>query len=447
VKGPASIRARLRLGTLGAATGLLLVALGPAAPLAEEAIGPGAATDTYAADVRRCPRPADSLGNHMDCRLDWFDAALETITEFWAEARSDMMQIGVVPRASLYGNFFVSAGMPGGGTLWGATASLSVTLDMARLAGARGLSFYVAGLGALSETPWPYPVSVNYVKSGVWLTELYVQQKLLEGRLTLAAGRLQPAMSFAFLPVMLNYLSNLVYTGWLAFDEPPYPPQYRSQWGAQAAWTVDPEWQVEAGVFNNNPYAAAGAAHGFDWRLQEGNVGVLVMAQGAWMPGARKGSGTLPGMYGVGGWYDGNRFVDLGTGATSTGSYGFYAMAQQMVLRHGEAGSGRGLTVWALFTWTPRVDVNLTPIGLEGGASWHGFADCRPRDTVSLAAYAGRYSPALPGDHRILGLEATYDLSLTRAISVIADVQGIFGVNGEPGVNAFVAGLQLGLTL
>jgi trimethylamine:corrinoid methyltransferase-like protein len=59
----------------------------------------------------------------------------------------------VVPRASLYGSFFVSAGMPSGGTLWGGTASLSLTLDMGRLAGARGLSFYVAGLGALSETP------------------------------------------------------------------------------------------------------------------------------------------------------------------------------------------------------------------------------------------------------------------------------------------------------
>jgi porin len=447
VRRPASICARRRLVALGAVAGLLLVALAPDAPLADETSGSGSATDTYAADVRRCPRPADPLRNHMECRLDWFDAAMETITRFWADARGDMMQIGVVPRASVYGNFFVSAGMPGGGTLWGGTASLSLTLDMGKLAGARGLSFYVAGLGALSETPWPYPISVNYVKSGAWLTELYVQQKLLDDGLTLTAGRLQPAMSFAFLPVMLNYLSNLVYTGWLAFDEPPYPPQFRSQWGAQGVWSVDTEWQVAAGVFDNNPYAAAGAANGLDWQLQEGNVGVLVMAQGAWMPGARKGSGTLPGMYGVGGWYDGNQFADLGTGATSKGSYGLYAMAQQMVLRHGDPGSGRGLTVWALFTWTPRVNVNLTPIGLEGGASWHGFAEARPRDTVSLAAYAGRYSPALPGDHRILGLEGTYDLSLTRALSVIADLQGIFGVNGEPGVNAFVAGLQLGVTL
>jgi porin len=437
----------VRLPASGAAVGLLLCVLGPGAPLADDAAPSSSVSDTYRADIRRCPRPADPLWNHMDCRLTWFDAALETITEFWADARNDMAQVGVVPRASLYGNFFVSAGMPGGGTLWGGTASLSLTLDMGKLAGARGLSFYVAGLGALSEAPWPYPVSVNYVKSGVWLTELYVQQKLLDEALTLTAGRLQPAMTFAFLPVMLDYLSNLVYTGWLAFDEPPYPPQFRSQWGAQGVWSIDPEWQVAAGVFNNNPNAAAGAAHGFDWQFQEGNVGVLVMAQGAWLPGARKGSGTLPGMYGVGGWYDGNEFADLGTGATSRSSYGLYAMGQQMVLRHGDPGSGRGLTLWALFSWTPRVDVNLAPIGLEAGASWHGFVDARPRDTVALALYAGRYSPALPGDQKILGLEGTYALSVTRAISVIADIQGIFGVNGVPGTNAFVFGLQLGLTL
>lgn len=384
----------------------------------------------------------------MDCRLDWFDAALTAVTEFWANAREEMQLVGVTPRASLYGSFFAGAGGPVGDPMVGGTLSLSLALDIGKLAGApKGLGFYVAGLGAWSREPWPFPVSVNYNSTNVWLTEVYVQQALLDGALTLAAGRLQPAMTFAFLPVMLNYLSNLVYTGWLSFDEPPYPPQFRSQWGAQAVWTVEPEWQVAAGVFNNNPFAAAGAAHGFDWQFQEGNVGVFLLAQAAWMPGAQKGSETLPGLYGVGGWYDGNEFADLGTGATSRGSYGFYAMAQQVVLRQGEVGSGRGLTVWGLFTWTPRVNVNLAPIGLEAGASWAGFAEARPHDVVSLAGYVGRYSPALPGDHQVLGLEATYDLAITRAISVIADVQGIFGVNGVPGTNALVAGLQLGFTL
>ena len=402
----------------------------------------------YRADTRRCPHPADPLRSHLDCRLDWFDAAVEAVSEFWASTRNDLQDAGVVPRASLYGSFFGSSGMPDGSALWGGTLSLSLTLDLGKLAGApRGLSFYVSGLGAVSRDPWPWPVSVNYVKTGAWLAELYVQQALDDGRLVLTAGRLQPAMTFAFLPVMLNSLSNLVYTGWLAFDEPPYPPQFRSQWGAQGTWTFDPEWQVAAGVFNNNPFAAAGAAHGFDWQFQEGNVGVLILAQASWMPGARTGSETLPGIYGLGGWYDGNRFADLGSGAVSTGSYGLYAMAQQMVLRHGEPGSGRGLTVWGLFTWTPRVDVNLAPIGLEAGASWHGFAASRPNDVVSLTGYVGRYSPALPGDHRVLGFEAAYDLAVTRAISVVADLQGIFGVNGVPGTNAFVAGLQLGFTL
>ena len=49
------------------------------------------------------------------------------------------------------------------------------------MGGPSGTSFYVAGLGGWSREGWPYPVSVNYVKTGIWLTELYVQQKLVDG--------------------------------------------------------------------------------------------------------------------------------------------------------------------------------------------------------------------------------------------------------------------------
>ena len=45
------------------------------------------------------------------------------------------------------------------------------------------------------------------------------------------------------------------------------------------------------------------------------------------------------------------------------------------------------------------------------------------------------------------GLELTYDLALTGAVSVLADLQGIFNVNGTAGSNAFVAGVQLALSL
>ena len=103
----------------------------------------------------------------------------------------------------------------------------------------------------------------------------------------------------------------------------------------------------------------------------------------------------MPGMYALGGWYDGNEFVDLGTGAPSRGNYGLYLMGQQMVLRHGDPGSPRGLTVFAMLTWAPRVDVNVVP-RVETGASWHGFASARPLDTVALALWWGRASPALP---------------------------------------------------
>jgi porin len=408
----------------------------------------GVMSAAYRKSTRRCPRPADPRRIYMDCRLDWFDALLETVTEFWAVARDDMQLAGVTPRASLYGNFFANAGGPDVRPIWGGTLSLSLSLDMERLLGGpSGTSFYVAGLGGWSRQGWPYPVSVNYVKTGAWLTELYVQQKLVDGRLTLALGRLQPAMTFAFLPVMLSFLSPVVFAGWLSFDEPPYPPAMASQWGAQGVFSLAPDWQVALGVYGNNPYSAKGASHGFDWQLWQGNMGLFTMAQATWLPGARPGRDELPGMYALGGWYDGDEFVDLGTGAPSRGNYGLYLMGQQMVLRHGEPGSPRGLTAFAMLTWAPRVDVNVVPLGVEGGASWHGFSSSRPLDTVALALWWGRSSPALQDLRGTAGFEANYDLAFTRALSLVADLQGLLGVNGVPGSNAIVAGVQLALTL
>ncbi len=405
-------------------------------------------SESYRIETRRCPRPADPRRNMMDCRLDWFDAALSAVTEFWASTRQELQLAGVTPRASLYGSFFAGTGDPVPGPMWGGTLTLSFALDIGTIAGGpKGLGFYVGGVGAWSKEPWPFPVSVNYLRTNVWLNELYLQQVLLDGTLTLAAGRLQPAMTFAFLPVMLNHVGPLVMSGWLTFDEPPYPPGPASQWGLQGVWTLAHQFQVAAGVYGNNPSSARGDLHGFAWQLWEGNRGVYVMAQGSWLPGAKPGTMELPGLYAIGGWYDGNDFPDLGTGERSRGSYGFYLQGQQMLLRQGGAGSARGLTVWGQLTWTPRLEVNLTPLGGIAGLSWHGFADARPKDTVSVAGYAGRYSPSLSGSRGLEGVELTYDLVVTGALSILADLQGIFNVNGIAGANAFIGGLQVALSL
>jgi hypothetical protein len=156
--------------------------------------------------------------------------------------------------------------------------------------GPQGLGFYVAGLGAWSTEPWPFPVSVNCNPTNAWLTELYLQQSLLDGALTLAAGRLQPAMTFAFLPVMPNYIGPVPMSGWLASDEPPFPPGVAAQWGVQAGWTIAHQVQLSAGVHGNNPHSARGENHGFAWQLWDGNRGVLTIAQAAWLPGGTTGA-------------------------------------------------------------------------------------------------------------------------------------------------------------
>jgi len=63
------------------------------APSVEDAGGvgaPGGMSADHRASTRRCPRPGDPRRIPMDRRLSWFDAALQAVAEFWAEARSDL---------------------------------------------------------------------------------------------------------------------------------------------------------------------------------------------------------------------------------------------------------------------------------------------------------------------------------------------------------------------
>ena len=115
-----------------------------------------------------------------------------------------------------------------------------------------------------------------------YLGEMYLQQKLCKQKLTVLAGRLAAANTFALLPVFGNYVNyginpNPFSLG--ANDVTFFGPPTGTEWGAQASYAITPSIQIAAGAFNTNVNSANGENHGADFTLQEGNKGVLAIAE------------------------------------------------------------------------------------------------------------------------------------------------------------------------
>src|SRR5262245_2916382 len=328
----------------------------------------------------RCATAANPRGMHAECVGEPFDV-LETLTRDAAGIRSALRELGISPTASYIAQFM---GNPGGGVSSGVTYAGTFELllhwDVDKLLPLPGLSLTL-GAGWSSGRSLSadhvgniFPAQSAFTAppgdtNSVTLGPMYLEQRLLDDRVMLSAGRLAPADTFATIPVFNNYLNGGFATvpGSLPANIPSFasdPPGV--QWGAQGLFNVAPPLQIAAGVFNANPSSAAGARHGTDFSLSGNAVGVLSIVQATF---AIRGDGPglgLPGLYAIGGMYDSSTFSRLADGGTESGNAIVYAMFQQMVYREGGPGGVQALTLWGEVTGAPRSSVSPLPL-LVGG--------------------------------------------------------------------------------
>jgi porin len=323
----------------------------------------------------RCPSPANPGGLYFECAGQPFDFIEETFTEEWAGLRTELKKLGITPTASYTAQFM---GNPSGGGSRGFTyaGTLQAAIFWDINTHIPGLSFNIGGAWSTGKN-----LSADYIgntfavqsaysapgngSNNLTLGEIYFRQQLFGNSLVLAAGRLAPQSTFATMPVLGNYLNAGInpVAGSLGVNDASftsYPPGV--EWGAQAIYNLTPELQLAAGVFNTNPRSAAGARGGLEFSLQQGNRGALSVAQLNYLFNHAPQDTGLPGQYTLGGFYDSNEFNNLrNSDSRKSGTYGIYAMFQQMVFRDGDAKSQRGLTVWAETSIEPKASVNAMP--------------------------------------------------------------------------------------
>ena len=384
----------------------------------------------------------------------WLDnwLAQPQLTGTWFGARDALAGWGITPSAR-YGTD-MQANVLGGrrrGKAYAGDLAVDVSVDMEKLAGFRGLTVGVSGDWASgtdlsSDIGNTFSVAQAFEGRMVRLSNLYLQQSLLDGRLDVKAGRFATGADFLLAPVdanlvnaTLNPILDAVQKNVPGVTAPP-----NTTWGGRVVATPTEALSLSAGAFYSDPDLELPTATGTEFGISA-SAGYFVVGEAGYRVNAGKGDAGLPGRYRAGGYYDSNEYASLANpDRERTGNYGFFLLGEQMVYREGGAGSDQGLSLFGAFIYAPQQRINPIPYFASAGVRDRGLVPGRDKDTAGFALYYGRFSRDLRGQTYELVLEWTYAIAVAGWLTVQPDLQYVINPGGRSSVgNAVVVGAQL----
>jgi porin len=352
--------------------------------------------------------------------------------------------------------------------------TFGTTLDLEKRWGWRGGTFQFTmtdrngrDLGADANIGNDMLIQEVYGRGQTWhLTQLWLNQKLLDDRLEVKLGRLTVGEDFfsfscdfqnlAFCSAQPGNLAGGYWVNWPT-----------SQWATRIKYLTSPNSYLQLGMYQVNPnYVNDSYARHNGWKPNNpgGTTGALIPLEAGWQASWR----GLPGSYKLGAWYNTSNGDDLYSDRNSNprgltgldplqrnGQYGAYLSLQQQVT--GSPGD-RGATVFLNFTHadrdTARLDHQLTM-----GVQYKGPFESRGQDSIGFAVGAThnnqRFSDYVSqnnvrtGQNTVAGGSYEYVSELYYAwvpvpsVSLRPNVQYILHPGGTSrNGNAFVIGLK-----
>jgi porin len=375
------------------------------------------------------------------------------------------------------------AGNVSGGTKQGATfasqEAFQADIDWQRLAGVPGFSTHVIIVnrsGANDSTLFGdhlLPAQEIYGAGGnvaLHLVSAYAQEKLFDGRLDLAAGRMNVENDFASSPLYCNYMNNALCGDPKALPggdigHSAYPD---GVWGGRVRVRPTSDTYVATGV-----YEVSQGLYGDDfrtgWEFDDAqNSGVYVPVEIGYEP--RLGDSKLPGHYKIGFGYDSSNTyknfssaLTVASGApapTHTGNTQVWVLVDQMLLRQGP-GAQDGIIVLGGFIHNDPIN-SVYAEQYFVGALDRGFWPARRQDTAALLftyntvsgqlgkVQAEEEELGLPFSNGASGvqthemvLEVNYNIHVYRGLSFQPDFQYVFRPNAQSNIhNAAVFGFR-----
>ena len=384
----------------------------------------------------------------------------------WGGLRPKLEESGIIPRLILVTDV---AGNPTGGRSQGATApssvELSLILDLDKISGLSGSSIFAS----FSER-WGSSLSKDYIGNVFGTQQIFgfqtfrvidvsYQQKLFDDRVELRLGRFATTDDFLVSAYNAGFMSN-------AFCGNPFGilldtvgmTAYTGTWAALVKVKPTERSYVMTAVYNGDPTIRANEYHGVNLSL---NGPLFAIGEVGYQINGLPGDSQLLGNYKLGAWYDDAQFVNFQSGTKTRGSWGFYALFDQVLVPLGSPGSNRGFGVFGSVTVAPDSRVQQLPLFFTAGVSARGLFDARPRDAVGLAVGSGYFSedlrraqqngqlPLVDGgaQHYETVIELTYRFDFRKgALFIQPDLQYIIQPGGTGRLNnALVLGAQLGI--
>ena len=355
-------------------------------------------------------------------------------------------------------------------------AWLGFKFDLERLIGWKGGLFVVSGINRNGDDlTTKYIGSIFSTQQSVggqrpFLYQVYLQQKLCEGRLTAKLGRFSASDDFNGSP-LYGYSVNNGIDGDIRnvlFDTrfSAYP---FAVWAAAVLYDPTPEFNVKLGVFQTSDDMFENDDNGLNWGI-EGSDGYTAIAQIGWSPqlwkrpvnptndGKDSGPALLkgmPGHYWIGFTYSEWDLYPRFGGGFEDHSYGFYAHADQMIYQEAP-GRDEGLTAFVASGYYPQTEISIVPFQVNIGLNYKGLFPCRDRDHTMLHFIYGEISRDYARSVRVPGgrladsekvVELAHRFQLTPWSYFQPDIQYVIDPGGTGDIpDAVVIGAQMGFT-
>jgi len=396
----------------------------------------------------------------------------------WDGLRQTWLEDGVVP-----GGFYVFGilGNPTGGidqdVAYAGHAEFDLSLNLNRLAGAKGLAFdfafsWSSGSNLSDDIGNVFQVGEAYSGRNVQLTRLFFEQTLAGGTLFLKLGRVSAGNDFAILPANIYYVNAAINgnPASIALNEPGFFTDPVAQWGLRLLYHPNDRLRFRLAAYNPDPTVGEEGEYGFDFSFNPAN-GVLVMAEVGYSPEIKVGGKKYRGIYKAGAYVDTSDFASIDDSSSHHSSqYGVYFMAQQevthedrdpsevefrpLLVRHlirteapiNVTATQQGLTPWFALALSPRQEISPMPVYIAGGLLYRGLFKGRPNDRTGIGVFHGRFSDRLPERGSETVIELNHMFQPTPYFYLAPDLQYVINPGGTDIPDALVLGFEAGFT-
>lgn len=349
-----------------------------------------------------------------------------------------------------------------------ALASIDLKLDLEKLVGWRGGTFRATGFGIIGSSLTSESVgsdcnvsNINY-RNSVRLYECYLDQTLLEGRLSFRVGELAVDSEFFGSEIGdvpgggLFFNSDFGALPIVSFNAPCAIYAIAAPGFRIKVAPTDSSY-IQMGVYDGNPAPdlLGDPSPGFQPGRHYNDHGLdihLASSEGAFLIGeAGFTTKRWPGSYKLGAFYHTDDFTRWRDGSAVSGIWAAYAIAGQKLWNEKPA-NAQGLYFFARGSMAPQNRARLEWAG-DAGFDYVGAIPGRDQDILGIGFSVKNYSRDFSAAQQRAGqsavevesvLELTYQIEVAPCITVQPDLQYVIQPGGHVAAsNAVVLGLRV----